>query len=250
MPGLKLVGNPPISLVRQYDTHRLIPSKYSTMETVLSDLVDGNEQDVERLFDLDGVTNDRLLSEHNRLPGINTQELVYGVPYYHIVNAAFTHPHPNGSRFNGPDRGAWYAGFAVETSLREVIYHRVLDYTEINRFDDSVTYDDYLADFSGEFHDLRRSARYKPYLSPVSYELSQTLAEMLLDAGSLGIVYPSVRHDGGTCLACFRPALVGDVRKHTTYRLTWTGDPEPEVHEEKPKRGSRAAASGASRKIG
>jgi hypothetical protein len=161
---------------------------------------------------------------------------VYGVPYYQVVNASFTHAHPSGSRFNGPDRGAWYAGFEFETSLREVIYHRVLDYREIRRFDDSVTYDDYLADFSGAFHDLRHSARHKACLSPDSYEVSQALAEELLDAGSMGIVYPSVRRKGGTCLVCFRPALVGDLRNHATYRLTWSGGAEPEVGEEKPKR--------------
>jgi hypothetical protein len=27
-----------------------------------------------------------------------------------------------------------------------------------------------------------------------------------------GLLYPSVRHRGGTCLACFRPALVVNVR--------------------------------------
>jgi hypothetical protein len=27
------------------------------------------------------------------------------------------------------------------------------------------------------------------------------------------LIYPSVRHRGGTCLACFRPALVLNVRK-------------------------------------
>jgi hypothetical protein len=45
---------------------------------------------------------------------------VFGVPNYRIVNAAFVHAHPLGSRFNGPDRGAWYAGFEVETSQAEV----------------------------------------------------------------------------------------------------------------------------------
>ena len=45
----------------------------------------------------------------------------------------------------------------------------------------------------------------------------------------MGIIYPSVRHPGGTNLACFRPALVGNVRKAQTYRLTWAGSPQPAV---------------------
>jgi hypothetical protein len=45
----------------------------------------------------------------------------------------------------------------------------------------------------------------------------------------MGIIYPSVRHSGGTNLACFRPALVGNVRKGQAYRLTWEGSPTPSV---------------------
>ena len=67
------------------------------------------------IFDLDNATNDRLLAENNLLPGIGIHELVFGVPHYRIVNAAFCHPHPLGSRFNGPDRGAWYAGLELAT---------------------------------------------------------------------------------------------------------------------------------------
>ena len=50
-------------------------------------------------------------------------------------------------------------------------------------------------------------------LSPTSYAASQALAAQLLEAGSAGIVYPSVRRSGGTCIACFRPVLVTNVQK-------------------------------------
>ena len=50
-------------------------------------------------------------------------------------------------------------------------------------------------------------------LSPTSYVRSQQLAVELMELGSLGIVYPSVRREGGTCLACFRPSIVANVRK-------------------------------------
>jgi hypothetical protein len=38
-----------------------------------------------------------------------------------------------------------------------------------------------------------------------------------------------VRAPGGTCLACFRPALVQNVRRHDRFRLTWSGTPEPRI---------------------
>jgi hypothetical protein len=103
---------------------------------------------------------------------------------------------------------------------------------EIGRFEDSVTYDDYLADFSASFHDARGARGARTWLDPDSYVASQALAEELLEAGSLGIVYPSVRRAGGTCLACFRPALVTNVRRDRTYRFTWRGKPEPEITQE------------------
>lgn len=220
---------PPVKLVRQNDTHRLIPSKYNRDgESVLSRIA-GSPEHLSDLFELDSATNERLWAENNRLPGIGGHELVYGVPGYRIINAAFTHAHPLGSRFNGPDRGAWYAGFSLTTSQAEVAFHKSTEYAEIGRFDDSVTYDDYLADFSGYFHDLRSAPAFSYALAPDSYVASQALAKDLLDIGSMGVVYPSVRHENGTCLTCFRPPLVGNLRKDAQYRFTWNGKPIPLV---------------------
>jgi hypothetical protein len=72
----------------------------------------------------------------------------------HIINAAFTHARPEGSRFNGPDRGAWYAAKSVKTSQAEVSYHHALALSEVGRYKDEISCDEYMADFIGEFHDL------------------------------------------------------------------------------------------------
>jgi len=82
------------------------------------------------------------------VPGIGVHELVFDVPYYRIVNAAFTHAHPFGGRFNDPERGAWYAAFEIRTAQAEVAFHKTVQLAEIDRFEDVVTFDDYLADFS------------------------------------------------------------------------------------------------------
>ncbi|MAW12732.1 MAG: hypothetical protein CML57_00730 [Rhodobacteraceae bacterium] len=174
---------------------------------------------------VDQATNDRLLAENDLLPGIGVDELVFSVPSYRIINAAFTHAHPLGSRFNIPDRGAWYAGFVLETSQAEVAWHKSLELAEIDWLNESVTYDDYLADFGGEYHDIRGDDNFSDCLSADSYVASQGLADRLLVENSPGVIYPSVHHAGGDCLACFRPALVGNVRKSARYRFTWTGKP-------------------------
>lgn len=216
-------------LVRRNDTHRLIPSKYSEGgASVLARIAD-DDAHLQDIFDLDAATNDRLLAENDLLPGIGIHELVFGVPHYRIVNAAFCHAHPLGSRFNGPDRGAWYAAFELATSQAEVAFHKSIELAEVDWFDEEMTYDDYLADFSSELHDIRDAPAFAGCLAADSYVASQGLAEQLLDAGSLGVIYPSVRRKGGTCVACFRPALVMNVRKHATYRFVWSGRAAPAI---------------------
>jgi RES domain len=92
-----------------------------------------------------------------------------------------------------------------------------------------VSYQLFLANFSGLFHDIRQLDDRQKYLDPTSYFESQWLATQLLEEGSLGIIYPSVRKNGGTHLSCFRPALVGDVRKTDRFQLTWNGKPLPNI---------------------
>jgi hypothetical protein len=220
---------PKTSLVRKFDTHRLISAKHRpNSDSVLTRIAD-DDTHLADIFDLDHATNERLLSENGRAAGIGPRELVFDVPGYRVVNAAFAHAHPLGSRFNGPERGAWYSAFELATSQAEIVFHKTTEYAEIGRFQDQVTYDDYLSDVSAELHDLRGDAKFADCLSPTSYIASQRLAARLLEAGSLGVVYPSVRRPKGTCVACFRPSLVTNLRRAGTYTFVWDGSPTPRI---------------------
>lgn len=220
---------PPVRRVERAGTHRLIPARHLPHgDSVLTRIAD-DDAHLQGLFELDGATNERLLAQEGRLPGIGPDELLSGVPHAAIVNAAFAHAHPLGSRFSGPDRGAWYAAFELETAQAEVGFHKSVELAEIGWPDESVTYEDYLADFSADFHDLRGARGWRSCLDPDSYVASQALARPLIEAGSLGLVYPSVRRSGGTCLACFRPALVTNVRRGGAWRFTWSGPNGPSI---------------------
>jgi len=204
-------------------THRLIPAQFADGgASVLTRLTD-DPATLAVIFELDNATNDRLLAESRLAPGIDERELVFGIPSYRIVNAAFCHPSPGGSRFNSAHRGAWYASFELATSQAEVAYHRQLWLRETGwDQEDTSDYLDYLADFRAEFHDLRNSAEHADCLSPTSYAASQELAGQLLAQGSAGVVYPSVRQSGGTCIACFRPVLVTNVRRGHVYNFVFS----------------------------
>ena len=212
----------PTTSIDRRDTHRLIPAQFADGGvSVLARLTDDADT-LEGIFQLDNATNDRLLAESRLSPGIDERELVFGIPSYRIINASFCHPSPVGGRFSSPDRGAWYAGFELQTSQTEIAYHRQIWLRETAwDEEDTADYLDYLADFRAEFHDLRATREHTDCLSPTSYAASQALAAQLLQLGSAGIVYPSVRRAGGTCIACFRPVLVTNVRKGYIYTFVF-----------------------------
>jgi RES domain-containing protein len=204
------------------DTHRLIPAKYaekSVLEKLQLDL-----QVIHDLSELDVVTNERKIAEAGNSPSIGPQELLYGVPEAHVINAAFTHAGPNGGRFNSRGRGAWYAGQHLVTAQAEVAFHRE-KFLADSRIGEPVEseYQDFLADFAGKFHELdfsERKACLQPDPVPQCYAAGQALAASLLSIGSNGILYPSVRGRSETCIACFRPALVNNPRRGDLLRLT------------------------------
>jgi len=209
--------------VERDKTHRLIPYRYSDRgRPILNLLAQDDDELLNDLTELEGATNDRLLGESGRLPGVSTIELVSGFRLAHIVNASFTHAHPSGGRFNSAGRGAWYAAFEMETAQTEVAFRRAAELKEVGWAAEEVSpYIDYLADFRHEFHDIREDSDFVDCLDPNSYAASQTLGLRLLTSGSAGIVYPSVRHKDGVCIACFRPPLVLNVQEGSKVTFTF-----------------------------
>lgn len=224
---------PPITDLHQRNTTRLLPARYS--DSVLSRLTD-SPGDLQAIYELDSASNDRLLAESGGRLGITSRELACASRYARIINAAFAHPHPQGARFSTAMRGAWYAAFDLATAKAEVLFHRAVLLNEIHwNAQEDLDYDHYLADFNGPFHDLREPVADAPddgtaerersaCIAPGSYIASQQLTMRLLQRESFGVVYPSARRAGGTCLACFRPALVSNVRKRELLRLSWFPD--------------------------
>jgi RES domain len=179
---------------------------------------------------LESWSNDRISTELGALHRIPPEEWVAGRPMSSVIMAAFCHPRPGGGRFNGPERGAWYAGNSLATAHAEAVYHRTRELAEIGVFETRVQMRLYRADFDAVFHDLRaRTPENAAYHDPLSYAASQALASRLLAEGSNGVIYRSVRHPPGQCLACFRPALVTNVRIGAHFEYHWQGTPSPRI---------------------
>jgi hypothetical protein len=217
----------PAQPVNFKNTFRLVPSRFPS--TGILDRIAAPE-DLEAVIELESWTNDRISTELGLLHRLPREEWVVGKRMSSVVMAAFCHPRVTGTRFTGNDRGAWYAARHLETAHSEVIFHRTRELEEIGVLETFVQVRAYLADFAAVFHDIREfRPEFKPLYSPNSYSASQKFGRGLLLAGSQGIVYRSVRHVGGECLACFRPKLVKSVRQGDHFEYRWQGTRIPVI---------------------
>lgn len=177
------------------------------------------------LAEIEGATSFRLTEQSHAASLFPS-----GRPHANFVNAAFTYFRPRErNRFNGPLRGAWYAAMAVETALHEVTFHLVRELHRVNDYHATVEYAEMWASFAGSFVDLRSATPTPDCLHPdadIGYPAGNRLADQTRDAGLNGIIYPSVRHHGGTCLVALWPHVVQSVAQGRVLRLRWAGTPE------------------------
>ncbi|MCK8462358.1 RES family NAD+ phosphorylase [Aliiroseovarius sp. S1339] len=226
----------PLRAVSDRALVRLIPATYHK-PPALRGLVD-NDDEMALLAEVEAMTSARQTAERGRDPGIDRRELawarreadlrLYGMTH---VNAAFTYRRSGGNRFNDEHRGAWYCSWSAMTSVAEVGYHYTRELSYIGVFDTKACYVELLADFIGDFPDLSHQTDHPSlHADPaVGYPRGQALANKLRAEGHRGLVYPSVRHPGGTCLVAFDPAAVQNVRPGAKWEITWSGSPDYDV---------------------
>lgn len=210
-------------------TVRLVSSA-RLRDPVLLKLVD--REQLADLAEIEGATSARLVTQRRGDANLDAAELVAGFQHAAFINAAFAYWRPHElNRFNGPGRGAWYAALAVETCIAEVSHHMARELRRVNDFHATVEYAEMFASFAGLFADLRNMPEPPDCLSPDSslgYPAGNRLADRVRAGGHNGIIYPSVRHEGGTCLVALLPSAVQSVAQGRVLRLVWSGDPKPE----------------------
>ena len=217
------------SLVREAfpNTVRLVASA-RLRDPVLTPLADDADE-LASLAEIEGATSGRLVAEERGLGALAAAELVHGVPHARFINASFAYAKPREPmRFNPAERGAWYAALGVETCIAEVGHHLTRALADAGDFNAVVDYAEMHASMSGIFVDLRPLPDHIS-LHPdpaIGYPAGNSIAAMARGAGHNGIIYPSVRHPGGICIAALWPNVVQSVAQGALYRLTWSGTPE------------------------
>jgi len=92
----------------------------------------------------------------------------------------------------------------------------------------------YLADLSGEFHDLRGlRAQHPSWYNAEDYGASQQLGLALRQIHASGLLYESVRQAGGENAAVLRPPVLSACRQGPHFGHVWNGERISDVVERK-----------------
>lgn len=189
--------------VRWARAYRAINSRYPPID-VFERVADPADWDA--LMQLEELTNPRVRDEWGEIALVPAGERVSG-PGASWVMSAFTHTgFP--SRFSDGSYGVYYAAAALETAVRETAYHfgRFLRATAEPRGSALELRVLISAGVDQRYHDVR--AGHRELHLPDDYAPAQAFGRRLRAAGSQGIVYRSVRHSGGRCVAVLRPKAI------------------------------------------
>ena len=212
---------PPLIQVTWPRYHRLINSAYPPID-LFEDVAD--PRDWELLAAAEGRSNPRLAESIGQLDLVPVDRRVSG-PGSSYVMASFVHASPDRpGRFHDGTFGALYIADSYETALFETIYHTELFCRDTNEEPGWVAdMREVVGLVDNTFHDVRDS-KYANLLHENDYTLSQSMARTVKDSGGEGIIYPSVRHASGKCIAAFYPDSIGiPVQgKHISYH--WNGE--------------------------
>lgn len=185
--------------------------------------------DVSLLAELESATNGRMIAQWTGADDLHPDDFVTQVKEYKYVNAAFAYTRPQGGRFVDRRRGAWRGALDTATALAEAVAHATRELRETGTYFARMDYLELACAVTGRLADLRSLPADAPCLSadPArAYPASQALARDVRLAGADGVIWSSVRHPGGTCLAIFSPRGLDPVAG-ALWRLEWNGGPEP-----------------------
>ena len=211
----------PIRRIRWSSAYHLIPSRYPPIE--LFERV-APKADFAALIELESLTNPRVRDEIGNIQLVPDSKRVTG-PGSTVVMAPFTHCSTSRpTRFSDGTYGVYYAGRLCETALLEVTFHMERFYAATADPRLAASFRVHTGKVDKPMHDIRGGG-YDDLLGRdiATYGKPQAVAKALRTCGSNGIVYPSVRHPGGECIAAFWPTSITIPVQTRHIDLRWDG---------------------------
>ncbi len=215
--------------IRWTPAHRIVPTRFPTV--YVFDRVAGAEQ-FDALYALEAMTNDRLRDQAGEIELVAREQRIFG-PGSGPIMAAFTHINPSGSRFSDGSYGVFYAADRRATAIAETRYHhgRLLHATQEPPMHLPMRL--YHVRIDAHLHDLSPvGAVDDAVYAPDSYVASRALGMQLRKQGSGGVVYRSVRDDGGHCVGLFSPRGASQCLHAAYLMYVWDGAAFSGVYEQ------------------
>jgi hypothetical protein len=175
--------------------------------------------DLEAVYALEAMTNDRLREEAGDLNLVPAKDRIAGRGTSPIM-AAFTHLDPEGSRFSDGSLGVYYCARTLDTALAEVRFHQERFLRRTNEGPIRLELRLYFSDLDAKLIDMRKLPACH---IPDDYHPGQRLGRVWREGGKDGVLYRSVRHEGGLCAAVFRPRVLGACTQSTHYAFHFDG---------------------------
>jgi RES domain-containing protein len=211
---------PPSVAVNWPSYTRLISSAFPPID-LFEDIAD--PADWELLARAEGRTNPRIVESIGQLDLVPVERRVSG-PGASYVMAPFVHRSPDRpGRFHDGHFGAFYAADSFITAAAEVAYHTTRFLAATREPPGWIAIlRELIGVPSAPLLDVR-GAEFAALLDPDEYTASQAFAREHRRSGADGILYPSVRHPSGECLAAFWPNAVGIPHQTRHFRYHWDG---------------------------
>mgnify|MGYP001820608510 CR=1 FL=1 len=198
-----MTEHPPRRRVRWTKSYRVINARFPPID-VFERVAD--TEDWDSLIELESLTNPRVRQDVGEIALVPPHERVSGTGASWIM-APFTHvgwP----SRFSDGSWGVYYCARSLLTAVCEKAYHVGLFLARTEEpLGTTMELRALVAAIDARYHDIRGG--FVAAHDADDYSAGQALARELRQASSNGIVYRSVRHEGGSCLAALRPKAVG-----------------------------------------
>jgi hypothetical protein len=216
------VATVPVAEVSWSNAVRIIRSIHPPND-LFEDIADPSDWPL--LISAEQKTNPRLMESIGNLDLVPTERRKTG-PGASYLMAPFTHVSADRpSRFSAGAYGVLYAGNSFEVALFETVHHHDRFMARTNESAGWTSqFREIVLDVEARLHDLRgRDPRHSAALDPDDYTASQALGAQLRIAGSDGLVYPSVRREGGECVGLFYPDRASNPIQGRHLNYHWDG---------------------------
>lgn len=201
--------------------YRLIDTQYPPID-LFEDISEPQDWDI--IANAVSKTNPRIYDEIENLRLVPVNRRVQGAGSNWLLSPFIQFSPFRTGRFNDGTFGVYYAASTFETAVIELIHSKERFY--LNTKEPAgwlASFRELICEVKGNFVDIRGKGN-EDILSPIDYTKSQEFSRLARKTNGNGIIYPSVRHFGGECIAAYYPDVISIPTQGRHIQVHWNGE--------------------------